>query len=187
MQYLNIKNPTPPTTAIIATTHIGDKTHHQLQSIKSHNFKITNTIITTNGTFVPLDDGPQHFVVIFFLLFDFIFYPFTTILTYFLGKFYKKTWWARRDLNPHGCNNQRILSPQRLPFRHMPILQLTPWNSASTSFLGASHLASILVVTRTSPVARFHILGFATCPDSADYMLSTPIMQMFFMARRSIY
>lgn len=25
------------------------------------------------------------------------------------------SWWARRDLNPQGCLDQRILSPSRIP------------------------------------------------------------------------
>ena len=31
-----------------------------------------------------------------------------------------KKWWGRRDLNPHGINSQRILSPLRLPISPRP-------------------------------------------------------------------
>ena len=33
-----------------------------------------------------------------------------------------KKWWGRRDLNPHGINSQRILSPLRLPISPRPLV-----------------------------------------------------------------
>ena len=35
-------------------------------------------------------------------------------------------WWGRRDLNPHGINSQRILSPLRLPISPLPQVMEVP-------------------------------------------------------------
>ena len=35
-------------------------------------------------------------------------------------------WWGRWDLNPHGINSQRILSPLRLPISPLPQVMEVP-------------------------------------------------------------
>ena len=83
-------------------------------------------------------------------------------------------WWGWRELNPHGIIYQGILSPSRLPFRHIPIywrfLPDSNRRSQSCSLL-PYHLAKEPYVNIPCPTilptktAKCNIYGFICLDD----------------------
>ena len=61
-------------------------------------------------------------------------------------------WWGRRDLNPHGINSQRILSPLRLPVPPRP-----HFNGGSDQIRTDGHRVAVYCLSHlaTEPCASY--------------------------------